>query len=234
MKKGKTFIISGPSGVGKSTVLRALFEGRDDLYFSVSATTRAAREGEVDGKDYHFIAADRFRAMIEEDAFLEYAEYVGNFYGTPAGPVDECLEKGVDVILEIEVQGALTVKNKRPDAKLVFIIPPTFADLELRLRSRGSESDEVIAKRLEKAKEEYSMANHYDYIVCNGEVEQAVDELRSIIKAARCTVDRRINLLRGMSYDAGTYHERSAQDDFQPVFAGEHCRKACPGHCRRR
>ena len=121
---------------------------------------------------------------------------MGNFYGTPAGPVDECLEKGVDVILEIEVQGALTVKSKRPEAKLVFIIPPTFADLELRLRSRGSESDEVIAKRLEKAKEEYSMANHYDYIVCNGEVEQAVEELRSIIKAARCTVDRRINLLR--------------------------------------
>ncbi len=195
-KIGKTFIVSGPSGVGKSTVLHALFQGRDDLYFSVSATTRAPREGEQDGVDYHFIQADAFRDMIAADAFLEYAEYVGNFYGTPAGPVDECLEKGVDVILEIEVQGALTVKNKRPEAKLVFIIPPTFADLELRLRSRGSESDEVIAKRLEKAKEEYSMANHYDYIVCNGEVEQAVEELRSIIKAARCTVDRRINLLR--------------------------------------
>ena len=168
----------------------------EQLQYSVSATTRAPREGEEDGVNYYFLNRNDFLNMVDRGEFLEYAEYVGNFYGTPAGPVDECLEKGVDVILEIEVQGALTVKSKRPEAKLVFIIPPTFADLELRLRSRGSESDEVIAKRLEKAKEEYSMANHYDYIVCNGEVEQAVEELRSIIKAARCTVDRRINLLR--------------------------------------
>ena len=196
MSKGNLFIVTGPSGAGKGTVLGRLLPTMEQLQYSVSATTRAPREGEEDGVNYYFLTRNDFLNMVDRGEFLEYAEYVGNFYGTPAGPVDECLEKGVDVILEIEVQGALTVKSKRPEAKLVFIIPPTFADLELRLRSRGSESDEVIAKRLEKAKEEYSMANHYDYIVCNGEVEQAVEELRSIIKAARCTVDRRINLLR--------------------------------------
>ena len=196
MSKGNLFIVTGPSGAGKGTVLGRLLPTMEQLQYSVSATTRAPREGEEDGVNYYFLNRNVFLNMVDRGEFLEYAEYVGNFYGTPAGPVDECLEKGVDVILEIEVQGALTVKSKRPEAKLVFIIPPTFADLELRLRSRGSESDEVIAKRLEKAKEEYSMANHYDYIVCNGEVEQAVEELRSIIKAARCTVDRRINLLR--------------------------------------
>ena len=196
MSKGNLFIVTGPSGAGKGTVLGRLLPTMEQLQYSVSATTRAPREREEDGVNYYFLNRNDFLNMVDRGEFLEYAEYVGNFYGTPAGPVDECLEKGVDVILEIEVQGALTVKSKRPEAKLVFIIPPTFADLELRLRSRGSESDEVIAKRLEKAKEEYSMANHYDYIVCNGEVEQAVEELRSIIKAARCTVDRRINLLR--------------------------------------
>ena len=196
MSKGNLFIVTGPSGAGKGTVLGRLLPSMEQLQYSVSATTRAPREGEEDGVNYYFLNRNDFLNMVDRGEFLEYAEYVGNFYGTPAGPVDECLEKGVDVILEIEVQGALTVKSKRPEAKLVFIIPPTFADLELRLRSRGSESDEVIAKRLEKAKEEYSMANHSDYIVCNGEVEQAVEELRSIIKAARCTVDRRINLLR--------------------------------------
>ena len=196
MSKGNLFIVTGPSGAGKGTVLGRLLPTMEQLQYSVSATTRAPREGEEDGVNYYFLNRNDFLNMVDRGEFLEYAEYVGNFYGTPAGPVDECLEKGVDVILEIEVQGALTVKSKRPEAKLVFIIPPTFADLELRLPTRGSESDEVIAKRLEKAKEEYSMANHYDYIVCNGEVEQAVEELRSIIKAARCTVDRRINLLR--------------------------------------
>ena len=152
MSKGNLFIVTGPSGAGKGTVLGRLLPTMEQLQYSVSATTRAPREGEEDGVNYYFLNRNDFLNMVDRGEFLEYAEYVGNFYGTPAGPVDECLEKGVDVILEIEVQGALTVKSKRPEAKLVFIIPPTFADLELRLRSRGSESDEVIAKRLEKAK----------------------------------------------------------------------------------
>ncbi len=196
MSKGNLFIVTGPSGAGKGTVLGKVMPSLEDLHYSVSATTRAPRAGEQDGVNYYFLEKQEFLNMIDRGEFLEHAEYVGNYYGTPAGPVDECLEKGMDVILEIEVQGALIVKAKRPEAKLVFIIPPSFSDLELRLRSRGSESDEVIEKRMNKAREEYKMAGKYDYIVLNGDVERAADELRSIIKACRCTVDRRINLLR--------------------------------------
>ena len=125
-KTGKTFIISGPSGVGKSTVLAALFKDRDDMYFSVSATTRAPRQGEVDGKDYHFIDAGEFRRMIGEDAFLEYAEYVGNFYGTPKQYVDEAMAEGKDAILDIEIQGAAQVCAKRPETVRIFIAPPSW------------------------------------------------------------------------------------------------------------
>lgn len=186
MKKGKTFIISGPSGVGKSTVLRALFEGRDDLYFSVSATTRAAREGEVDGKDYHFIAADRFRAMIEEEAFLEYAEYVGNFYGTPKKFVDEAMESGRDVILDIEIQGAQQICAKRPETVRIFIAPPSWAELERRLTARGTDDVDKVQKRLLRAKVELKMADRYDYFVINDTVESAVFQLKSILCAEHC------------------------------------------------
>ena len=196
MSKGNLFIVTGPSGAGKGTVLGRVMPSMEDLHYSVSATTRAPREGEEDGVNYYFLRKDQFLEMIGQGAFLEHAEYVGNYYGTPAGPVDECLNKGMDVVLEIEVQGALIVKQKRPEAKLVFIIPPSFSDLELRLRSRGTETEETIAKRLEKAREEYQMADQYDYIVLNDKVEKAADELRAIILASRCAVGRRINLLR--------------------------------------
>ena len=196
MSKGNLFIVTGPSGAGKGTVLGRVMPSMEDLHYSVSATTRAPREGEKDGVNYYFLRKEQFLEMIGQGAFLEHAEYVGNYYGTPAGPVDECLNKGMDVVLEIEVQGALIVKQKRPEAKLVFIIPPSFSDLELRLRSRGTETEETIAKRLEKAREEYQMADQYDYIVLNDKVEKAADELRAIILASRCAVGRRINLLR--------------------------------------
>ena len=197
MRRGKTFIISGPSGVGKSTVLRALFEGRDDLYFSVSATTRAAREGEVDGRDYHFIAADRFRTMIEEDAFLEYAEYVGNFYGTPKKYVDAAMNQGKDVILDIEVQGAIQVTSKRPDAVRIFIAPPSWAELERRLTERGTDSQEKIQKRLLRAKVEFQTAHTYDYFVINDTVENAVRELDAIMTAEHCKPKERMEIISG-------------------------------------
>ena len=144
MKKGKTFIISGPSGVGKSTVLKALLERRPNVYFSVSATTRDPRPGELDGIHYHFMDVESFRKWISMDQFLEYAEYVGNFYGTPKRFVDEAMDQGKDVILDIEIQGAIQVTSKRPDTVRIFIAPPSWAELERRLTERGTDSKDKI------------------------------------------------------------------------------------------
>lgn len=195
MEQGKTFIISGPSGVGKSTVLRELFRGRRDLFFSVSATTRKPRGGEVDGVHYHFIDLKRFQELIEEDALLEYAEYVGNFYGTPKKFVDEAMAQGRDVLLDIEVQGALQVKAKRPETVRIFIAPPSWDELERRLRGRGTDSDEKIQKRLLRAKTELQTADVYDYFVINDTVERAVRELNAIMLAEHCKPADRMKIL---------------------------------------
>ena len=194
-KIGKTFIISGPSGVGKSTVLHQLFQGRDDLYFSVSATTRAPREGEKDGVDYHFIQADEFRDMIAADAFLEYAEYVGNFYGTPKMYVDDAMARGKDVILDIERQGAVQVCAKRPEVVRIFIAPPSWKELERRLKDRGTDDPEKVQKRLLRAKVEFQTAHTYDYFVINNTVEDAVRELDAIITAEHCKPKERMSVL---------------------------------------
>ena len=192
MYKGKTFIISGPSGVGKSTVLKELFQDRDDRYFSVSATTRPPRPGEINGVHYHFTDVDEFRKMISEDAFLEYAEYVGNFYGTPKKFVDEAMESGRDVILDIEIQGATQVHEVRPDVVRIFIAPPSWEELERRLSARGTDSPEKVQKRLLRAKVELQNAGHYDYFVVNDTVDNAVKELRAIMLAEHCRPADRI------------------------------------------
>ncbi len=194
-RKGKAFIISGPSGVGKSTVLKALFEGRNDLYFSVSATTRDPRPGEVNGQHYHFISPEQFMQWINEDAFLEYAQYVGNFYGTPMRYVDEAMDAGKDVILDIEVQGAMQVIAKRPDTICIFIAPPDWDELERRLTMRGTDTPEKIQQRLLRAKVEMKTAMDYDYFVINSTVENAVTELRAIILAEHCRIDQRMDEL---------------------------------------
>ena len=191
-KRGKTFIISGPSGVGKSTVLCALFEGRDDLYFSVSATTRAPRPTETPDVDYHFIEAETFRQWIEDGEFLEYAEYVGNFYGTPKKYVDAAMDEGKDVILDIEIQGATQVHELRPNLVRIFIAPPSWEELERRLTARGTDSPEKVQKRLLRAKVELENAGHYDYFVINDTVDNAVAELRAIMLAEHCRPADRI------------------------------------------
>ncbi len=195
MQRGKTFIISGPSGVGKSTVLHELFQGRDDLYFSVSATTRSPREGEVDGVHYHFLSAARFRELIEADALLEYAEYVGSFYGTPKKLVDRAMDEGKDVILDIEVQGALQVAAKRPETVRIFIAPPSWQELERRLVERGTDSPDKVQKRLLRARTELQTAGVYDYFVINDTVENAVREINAIMLAEHCKPADRMDIL---------------------------------------
>lgn len=197
MTKGRTFIISGPSGVGKSTVLKALLERRRDLFFSVSATTRPARPGEIDGIHYRFLDVDTFREWIARDEFLEYAEFVGNFYGTPREYVYKAMNQGRDVILDIEIQGALQVSQKMPDAVRIFIAPPSWEELERRLKDRGTDSEEKIQKRLLRAKVEVQTAHTYDYFVINDTVENAVQELEAIMTAEHCKPQERMEILNG-------------------------------------
>lgn len=196
--KGLLIIFSGPSGAGKSTVISRLVNMRDDIRFSVSATTRAARPGEVDGKDYYFKTREQFCQMITEDAFLEHAEYVGNCYGTPAAPVEENLEAGYNVLLDIEVQGASQVMSRRPDAVSIFLCPPSLTVLEKRLRSRGTDDEDKILARLEAARREYTHLGMYSYIVINDDLDKAAQELNAIITAEKCRADKRIEtVLKG-------------------------------------
>ena len=192
MRRGKTFIICGPSGVGKGTVVARLLASDPKLYFSVSATTRPPRPGEVDGKHYHFLSREQFQRWIDEDAFLEHAEFVGNLYGTPKLYVDKAMDQGRDVILDIEIQGAEQVHRRRPEAIRIYVAPPSWAELERRLIGRGTEDMEKVRRRLERGKQEFAVARDFDYFVINDTVDRAVEELRAILLAEHCRPDERI------------------------------------------
>lgn len=183
MNKGLLIVVSAPSGCGKGTILAEVLKD-DKYYFSVSATTRVPREGEKDGVNYHFITKDTFEELIRDNKMLEYTNYCGNYYGTPLTYVDENLNKGKNVILEIEVEGAMNVRKMRPDAVLVFILPPSVKELRRRLEKRGTESQEVIDKRINKALIEIKAADKYDYIMVNGPIEKAVEDFKTIVSAA--------------------------------------------------
>lgn len=192
-ERGLLIVISGPSGVGKGTVRKALFELEGhDLVYSISMTTRAPREGEIDGEDYYFVTHEEFQERIKNDQFLEYAEFVGNYYGTPRDKVDEQLELGKEVVLEIEVQGALQVREKAPDGVFIFIAPPTKEALYRRLLRRGTENPNMIQQRMDKAEREFPLAHKYDYIVVNDEVTNAADRILAIIRAEHAKTERAI------------------------------------------
>ena len=192
-QRGKLIVISGPSGAGKSTVVFKALEGREDTCFSVSVTTRKPRPNEVNGKDYFFVDLDQFRDMVANDELLEHAEYVANSYGTPKAYVEKKLDEGMNVLLDIEVQGARQIKDKMPDAVMVFIIPPSMAELEKRLRGRGTDSDRKIEARLIRAREEYAAADFYDYVIINDDAEKAAEEFSAVITAEYCKFDLRKN-----------------------------------------
>lgn len=192
MTRGKTFIICGPSGVGKGTVVARLLATNPNLYFSVSATTRAPRPGEQDGVHYHFLTREKFRQWIDEDAFLEHAEFVENCYGTPKFYVDRAMDQGRDVILDIEIQGAEQVHQKRPETVRIYVAPPSWDELERRLIGRGTEDMDKVRSRLARGKEEFAAAKDFDYFVINDTVDKAVDDILAIMRAEHCRPDERI------------------------------------------
>lgn len=194
MNKGTLFIVSGPSGCGKGTILAEILKD-EKVYYSISATTRNPRPGETDGVNYHFISKEKFEELISNDGMLEYASYCDNYYGTPRKPVEDMLNDGKHVILEIEVQGALNVMKKCPEAVSVFILPPSMKELRRRLNKRGTETDDVIEKRLAQAEGEIKQAEKYDYIMINGALEEAVNDLAAIIKSQELKRDNSENLI---------------------------------------
>ena len=194
-ERGQLIVLSGPSGVGKSTVISELLSERENIYFSVSFTTRQPRVGEEDGVNYNFVSREEFERMIADDELLEYAEYVDNYYGTSMKLIQEKLDAGIDVLLDIEVQGAAKVRARCPDALFIFIIPPSFEELSRRLHRRNTDSEEVIAGRLAKARQEFREIPKYDYLVINDKVANAVHEIEAILTAAECRVSSRSRML---------------------------------------
>ena len=182
--KGLLLVVSAPSGCGKGTILGEILKD-DSFYYSISATTRAPREGEQDGVNYHFITKEEFEQRIAQGGMLEYAQYCGNYYGTPKKEVEQMRDAGRDVILEIEVEGAMKVRALCPDAGFLFIAPPSVEELRRRLNKRGTEAAEVIEERVSQASRELSYANRYDYIIVNGELEKAIQDFRTVVRAEK-------------------------------------------------
>ena len=201
--KGLLIVLSGPSGVGKGTVRKAVFDHPETNFkYSISMTTRQKREGERDGIDYFFKSHEEFKALIEQDKFIEYAEYVGNYYGTPVDYVKDTIADGHDVFLEIEVEGAKQVREKFPDALFIFLAPPTLAQLEERLIGRGTDSQEVIDYRIKEARRELSLMNLYDYVVINDDIDMARQKIQCIVEASHLERSRVENKLRKLLLEA--------------------------------
>ena len=195
MNKGSLFIISGPSGSGKDTVLKEVFKLLPDVAFSISTITRPMRVGEIEGEKYNFVTKEKFLSMLENDELLEFNEYVGNFYGTPRKPVEQALLKGQDMLLEVDVNGAFKVKEKKKDAVSIFIMPPSFAELKRRLSSRGTDDEAVINKRMNEALREIENAVNYDYIVVNDDILAAAQDVEHIILSSRLKTARKKEII---------------------------------------
>lgn len=195
MSKGLLFVVSAPAGCGKDTILEQVLAKEDNVGYSVSATTRAPRVGEVDGTHYFFITRERFEEMIANGEVLEYTEYCGNYYGTPRKGVEAMLAEGRDVVLKIEIEGAMNIKKLFPDCCLVFILPPSMRELERRLRKRGTEDEPTIMRRIAQAKNELDAAADYDYFVVNDDLEDAVNDLIAVIRGEKCRKERCLAML---------------------------------------
>ncbi len=195
MSKGRLYILSGPSGSGKDTVLKQVLTLHPEIMLSISSITRDMREGEIEGEKYHFISREEFETLIKEDMLLEYNVFVGNYYGTPKAPVEKAINEGTDVILEIDVNGAEQIKKKMPEAVSIFIMPPSVEELRRRLSGRGTDSAEVIEKRMESALTEIKRAINYDYIVVNDVIEKAAEDVISVILSGRLTLDSQKDII---------------------------------------
>lgn len=198
MSKGGVFVVAGPSGSGKDTLFKELFKRKPEIKFSISSITRPMRVGEVEGEKYNFITREKFLDMLKNDELLEYNEYIGNYYGTPKAPVIAAIEKGQDILIEVDVNGARKICEKLPEAITVFIMPPSYKELKRRLSGRGTETQELIDKRMKEALNEIARAIEFDYIVVNDDINTAVDDIIEVISSSRLSFKRQKNLIDGV------------------------------------